>query len=88
MGIPCVLDRLIQQALHQVLNPLFDPHFSPSSYGFRAGRSAHDALQMARLFQSDGRRWVVDMNLAFPKKYFDALELVSMLDQLNKHRYQ
>jgi RNA-directed DNA polymerase len=68
LGIPTVIDRLIQQALHQVLNPLFDPGFSPSSYGFRNGRSAHQAVLAAREFQRQGRRWVVDLDLA---KFFD-----------------
>jgi len=49
-GIPTVLDRLIQQALHQVLQPVFDPDFSESSYGFRPGRSAHDAVRKAQLY--------------------------------------
>ena len=49
LGIPTVLDRLIQQAVHQVLMPLFDPGFSNSSYGFRPGRSAHDAVRAARV---------------------------------------
>ncbi len=64
LGIPCVLDRLVQQALHQVLAPLFEPVFSSTSYGFRPGKSAHDALLKARRYQADGRRWVVDMDLA------------------------
>lgn len=68
LGIPTVVDRLIQQALHQVLNPLFDPGFSPSSYGFRNGRSAHQAVLAAREFQRQGRRWVVDLDLT---KFFD-----------------
>ncbi len=60
LGIPTVVDRLIQQAVHQVLNPLFDPDFSDSSYGFRPGRSAHQALCQAREHVAEGRRWVVD----------------------------
>ncbi len=81
LGIPGVLDRLIQQALHQVLNPLFDPHFSSSSYGFRAGRSAHDALLQARRYQSDGRRWVVDMDLA---KFFDEVNHDVLMSKIAK----
>ncbi len=61
LGIPTVLDRLIQQALHQVLNPLFDPGFSEHSYGFRPGRNAHQAVLKARDYQREGMRWVVDM---------------------------
>lgn len=68
LGIPTVLDRLIQQALRQVLQPLFEPHFSASSYGFRPGRSAHDAVLQAREYVGEGRRWVVDMDL---EKFFD-----------------
>jgi len=68
LGIPTVLDRLIQQALHQVLEPILDPTFSDSSFGFRRGRSAHQAIRQAKRFQSEGRGWVVDMDLA---KFFD-----------------
>jgi RNA-directed DNA polymerase len=68
LGIPTVLDRLIQQAVHQVLNPLFDPGFSTSSYGFRPGRSAHQAVQEARKHVESGLRWVVDIDL---EKFFD-----------------
>ena len=68
LGIPTVLDRFIQQALHQVLQPLFDPDFSEFSYGFRPGRSAHDAVLQARAHAASGRRWVVDMDL---EKFFD-----------------
>jgi RNA-directed DNA polymerase len=68
LGIPTVLDRLIQQAMHQVLMPLFDPGFSGSSYGFRPGRSAHQAVLAARSHMAVGRRWVVDIDL---EKFFD-----------------
>lgn len=68
LGIPTVVDRLIQQALHQELMRLFDPDFSDSSYGFRPGRSAHQAVQAARRHVSEGRRWVVDIDL---EKFFD-----------------
>lgn len=68
LGIPTVLDRLIQQALHQELMRLFDPDFSESSYGFRPGRSAQQAVQAARKSVSEGRRWVVDIDL---EKFFD-----------------
>jgi RNA-directed DNA polymerase len=63
LGIPTVLDRLLQQALHQVLQPSFDPGFSESSYGFRPGRSAHQAVAKAREYAAAGRRWVVDIDL-------------------------
>jgi RNA-directed DNA polymerase len=68
LGIPTVLDRLIQQALLQVLQPLFDPTFSEASFGFRPGRSAHDAVRCARAHIAAGRRWVVDLDL---EKFFD-----------------
>jgi RNA-directed DNA polymerase len=68
LGIPTVLDRLIQQAMHQVLMPIFDPDFSSSSYGFRPGRSAHDAVLAARSHVAGGRRFVVDLDL---EKFFD-----------------
>lgn len=68
LGIPTVTDRLIQQALHQVLLPVFDPDFSDHSYGFRPGRSAHHAVEAARGYVAEGRRWVVDMDL---EKFFD-----------------
>lgn len=68
LGIPTVLDRLIQQALHQVLQPLFEPEFSESSYGFRPGRNAHQAVEAARSYVAEGKRWVVDLDL---EKFFD-----------------
>ncbi|WP_407119254.1 group II intron reverse transcriptase/maturase [Bradyrhizobium sp. LMG 9283] len=68
LGIPTVVDRLIQQAMHQVLMPLFDPGFSKASYGFRPGRSAHDAVRAARTHVAEGRRFVVDLDL---EKFFD-----------------
>ena len=68
LGIPTVLDRLIQQALLQVLTPIFDPTFSEDSYGFRPGRSAHDAVRRARQHIATGHRWVVDLDI---EKFFD-----------------
>jgi RNA-directed DNA polymerase len=68
LGIPTVVDRLIQQALHQVLQPIFDPGFSESSYGFRPNRGARQAVQQARHHVAEGRRWVVDLDL---EKFFD-----------------
>jgi retron-type reverse transcriptase len=63
LGIPTVLDRLIQQALLQVLQPIFDPTFSADSFGFRPGRSTHDAVQRAREHIAAGHRWAVDLDL-------------------------
>jgi len=68
LGVPTVLDRLIQQALHQVLQPLFEPTFSDSSYGFRPGRGAHQAVRRAQTYIREGKRWVVDIDL---EKFFD-----------------
>jgi RNA-directed DNA polymerase len=68
LGIPTVVDRLIQQAIHQVLMLLFDPAFSKASYGFRPGRSAHDAVLAAQAYVAEGRRFVVDLDL---EKFFD-----------------
>ena len=68
LGIPTVLDRFIQQAMLQVLQPVIDPTFSESSYGFRPGRRAHDAICQAQRYVQDGRRWVVDVDL---EKFFD-----------------
>jgi len=68
LGIPTVLDRFIQQAVLQVLQPMIDPTFSHSSYGFRPGRSAHDAVCQAQRYVQSGRRWVVDVDL---EKFFD-----------------
>ncbi len=68
LGIPTVLDRLIQQSLLQVLTPVFDPTFSEDSYGFRPGRSAHDAIRRVRDHMASGYRWVVDLDL---EKFFD-----------------
>ncbi len=68
LGIPTVLDRLIQQALHQVLSPVFEPVFSASSYGFRPGRSAGQAVCQARDYVEAGHRWVIDIDL---EQFFD-----------------
>ena len=63
LGIPTVVDRLIQQALNQVLSPIFDPNFSQSSYGFRPGRKAHQAVHKAQADVASGKRWIVEMDL-------------------------
>jgi len=68
LGIPTALDRLIQQAFLQVLTPLFDPHFSPNSFGFRPGKRGHDAVRRAREYVREGYAWVVDLDL---EKFFD-----------------
>lgn len=71
LGVPTVTDRFVQQALLQVLAPLFEPHFSAHSYGFRPGRSAHQAVLAAREHQRQGKRWVVDLDLA---SFFDEVD--------------
>ena len=68
LGVPTVVDRLIQQALHQVLQPLFELTFSDGSYGFRPGRGAHQAVRKAQGYIREGKRWVVDLDL---EKFFD-----------------
>ena len=81
LGIPTVLDRLIQQAMHQVLVPHFDPNFSENSYGFRPGRSAHDAVLQAREYQASGKRWVVDLDL---KQFFDEVDHDILLSRIGR----
>ena len=68
LGIPTAVDRLIQQAVLQVLDPIFDGGFSESSYGFRAGRSAHQAVLKVREYVAEGKRWEVDLDI---EKFFD-----------------
>jgi len=68
LGIPTVMDRLLQQALLQVMNPIFDAGFSPHSHGFRPGKRAHDAVKEAQSYIQSGLRWTVDMDL---EKFFD-----------------
>ncbi len=81
LGIPTVMDRLIQQALLQVLQPLIDPTFSEHSHGFRPGRRAHDAVKAARAYVQSGRRVVVDVDLA---KFFDRVNHDILMDRLTK----
>lgn len=81
LGIPTVLDRLIQQAIMQVLSPIFDPEFSEQSYGFRAGRSAHDAVIQAKKYQQEGNRWVVDMDI---QKFFDEVNHDVLLSRVRR----
>lgn len=79
LGIPTVVDRLIQQALLQVLQPLIDPTFSEFSYGFRPGRSAHDAVRRAQHYAQEGYRVVVDVDL---EKFFDRVNHDILMDRL------
>lgn len=81
LGIPTLTDRLIQQALHQVLSPIFEADFSESSYGFRPGRSAHQAVKAAQHYVAQGRRVVVDMDL---EKFFDRVNHDTLMAKLAK----
>jgi RNA-directed DNA polymerase len=81
LGIPTVLDRLIQQALLQVLQPLIDPTFSEHSHGFRPGRRAHDAVKAARAYVQSGKRVVVDVDL---EKFFDRVNHDILIDRLKR----
>lgn len=79
LGIPTVLDRFIQQAILQVLTPIFDPNFSDYSYGFRPKRSAHQAVRQAQRFVQGGRRIVVDVDLS---KFFDRVHHDMLMSRL------
>jgi RNA-directed DNA polymerase len=79
LGIPTYLDRMIQQAILQALTPVFDPQFSPSSFGFRPGRGAHDALRQASGYVAEGRSIVVDMDL---EKFFDRVNHDILMSRL------
>ncbi len=81
LGIPTVLDRLIQQAIYQILSPIFEPTFSESSYGFRPGRNAHGAILKAKQYQAEGRKWVVDMDVA---KFFDEVNHDKLMSKIAK----
>ena len=80
LGIPTLTDRLIQQALHQVLSPIFEADFSEHSYGFRPGRNAHQAVKAARQYVAAGRRVVVDMDL---EKFFDRVNHDLLMQKLS-----
>ena len=82
LGIPTVIDRLVQQAILQVLDPILDPTFSESSYGFRSGRGAHGALLAASKYVEAGRTIVVDMDLA---KFFDRVNHDILMSRLVRH---
>jgi RNA-directed DNA polymerase len=81
LGIPTVLDRFIQQALLQVLQPMLDPDFSQHSHGFRPGHRAHDAIVEAQRYLQDGRRWVVDVDL---EQFFDRVNHDVLMGRLAK----
>lgn len=82
LGIPTLVDRMVQQALHQVLSPMFEPAFSASSYGFRPGKSAHQAVLAAQGHVAEGRRWVVDLDV---EKFFDRVHHDVLMGRLARH---
>jgi group II intron reverse transcriptase/maturase len=81
LGIPTVMDRMIQQMILNVLQPQFDPTFSEHSYGFRPGRSTHQAVNAAKRYIQEGRRWVVDVDL---EKFFDRVNHDILMSRLAK----
>ena len=82
LGIPVVIDRVIQQAIHQVLSPIWEPEFSDQSYGFRPKRSAHQALFKATEFINEGRHWIIDLDL---KSFFDRVNHDQLMSLLRQH---
>jgi RNA-directed DNA polymerase len=81
LGIPTVLDRLIQELLLQVLTPIYEPTFSESSWGFRPGRSAHDAVRAAQRYIREGKDWVVDLDI---EKFFDRVNWDILMTRIGK----
>ena len=81
LGVPTVIDRMIQQAIVQVLQPIYEPLFSENSYGFRPKRSAHQAIKQALKYYNEGYRQVVDLDLA---KYFDTVNHEILIGMLRK----
>ena len=81
LGIPTVVDRLISQALLQILQPYYDAEFSDTSFGFRPGRSAHQAVLRAKSYVEEGYRWVVDVDL---EKFFDRVNHDVLMGRLAK----
>lgn len=81
LGIPTVVDRMIQQAFHQILDPIFDKEFSNHSYGFRAGRNAHQAVKQAQQYQTEGYKIVVDVDL---EKFFDKVNHDKLMHLVSK----
>jgi len=81
LGIPTVVDRVVQQAIQQVLSPIYDPEFSETSYGFRPKRSTHDALKKCKEYANEGYTYVVDMDL---EKFFDTVSQSKMIEILSR----
>lgn len=81
LGIPTVVDRVIQQAITQVLTPLYEPQFSAYSYGFRPKRNAHQALQQCRKYITEGYSYAVDIDL---EKFFDKVNHSKLIEVLSR----
>jgi len=81
LGIPTVVDRMIQQALTQILTPIFEPTFSENSFGFRPGRTAHQAIMKSKEYIREGKRWVVDMDL---EKFFDRVNHDILMERVRR----
>ena len=81
LGIPTVVDRVVQQAIMQVLSPIYEKQFSSSSYGFRPRRSAHQALNQCKSYITDGHRYAVDMDL---EKFFDTVNQSKLIEVLSR----
>lgn len=81
LGIPTVKDRLVQQAIHQEMNRYYEPLFSDSSFGFRPGRSTHDAVRQSVEYIKEGKEWVVDIDL---EKFFDKINHDRLMQRLSK----
>jgi group II intron reverse transcriptase/maturase len=81
LGIPTAVDRVIQQAIAQVLTPIYEPKFAETSSGFRPGRSAHDALKKSLEYIDDGYKYVVDMDL---EKFFDTVNQSKLIQLLSR----
>jgi len=81
LGIPTAVDRVIQQAIVQVLTPIYEPKFAEPSYGFRPGKSAHDALRKCQAYLEEGYVWTVDMDL---EKFFDTVNQSKLMEVLSR----
>ena len=81
LGIPTAVDRMVQQAIAQVLTPMYEPQFVETSYGFRPGRGAHDAIRKSREYLNAGYVWTVDMDL---EKFFDTVNQSKLLEVLSR----
>ena len=81
LGIPTVVDRVVQQAIAQVLTPIYEPQFSDASFGFRPGRGAHDALKACQKYANEGYVYVVDMDL---EKFFDTVCQSKLIEVLSR----